>query len=192
MITDKIIFKKHLEKGEEILYAVHKHWIEVIKPASEVIFFGFVLPWILYFIGFNSRLFLWIAIAWSALAISRLMYVFVDWYSDAWLITNMSVITIEWNGLFSNNSARIGYEDIEGASYEIKGFWGTIMRYGSMTLRVMSGSHSDLKNVARPKKAELALARFQDKYLNDRNMQDTNSLKDLLSSLAAHHNRNKD
>lgn len=192
MITDKLIFKKHLEKGEEILYSVHKHWIEVLKPSAEVIFFGLILPWTLYFIGFNSGLFFWIAVTWSILAMSRFIYVFVNWYSDAWLITSMSVITIEWNGIFSNNSARIGYEDIEGASYEIKGFWGTILRYGDMRLRVMSGSHSDLSNVTRPKKAELALARYQDQYLNDRNMQDTNSLKNLLSSLAAQHNRNRD
>jgi hypothetical protein len=163
----------------------------MLKPALEVAFFGLVLPWTLYFIGLNSQVFLYVAIVWSALAITRFFYVFVDWYSDAWLITNMSVITIEWHGIFSNNSARLGFEDIEGASYEIRGFWGTILRFGNMTLRVMSGSHSDLVNVSSPKKAELALARLQDKYLNDRNMKDTSSLKDLLSSLAAHHNRTK-
>ncbi len=191
MIIDKYLFKKHLEKGEDILYSVHKHWIEMLKPISEVSFFGLVLPWTLYFIGFQSKVFLWIVVIWSAIAMTRFFYIFIDWYSDAWLITNMSVITIEWQGIFSNNSARLGYEDIEGASYEIKGFWGTILRFGNMTLRVMSGSHSDLANVSSPKKAELALARFQDKYLNDRNMKDTNSLKNLLSSLAAQHNRNK-
>lgn len=191
MTIDKLIFSKHLEKGEEILYAIHKHWSEATKSIVEIGFFGLALPWTLYAIGFNGRVFFWVAIAWSFLAFARFIYVLIDWYSDTWLITNMNVITIEWNGIFSNNSSRIGFEDIEGASYEIKGFWGTILRYGDMTLRVMSGSHFDLKNVSGPKKAELALARFQDSYLNDRNMKDTNSLKTLLSSLVAHQNRNE-
>jgi len=191
MVIDKFIFSRHLEKGEEILYAVHKHWVEASKPITELAFFGLVLPWTLYFIGFNSTVFLWVALIWSFLALARLVYVLVDWYSDTWLITNMNVITIEWNGIFSNNASRIGFEDIEGASYEIKGFWGTVFRYGDMTLRVLSGSHFDLKNAAKPKKAELALARCQDQYLNDRNMQDTTSLKTLLSNLVAHHNRTK-
>ncbi len=191
MITNSIIFKRHLEKGEKVLYAVHKHWIEMLKPSLEILFFGLALPWVLYFIGFNSKGFLWVALGWTAIAFIRFIYVVIDWYSDTWLITNMSVITIEWNGIFSNNAARLGYEDIEGASYEIKGFWGTILRYGNMTLRVMSGSHSDLKSVSSPKKAELALVRYQDQYLNDRNMQDTDSLKTLLSSLVAHHNKSK-
>lgn len=191
MIIDRLLFAKHLEAGEEILYSVHKHWIEMLKSGLEVGFFGLLLPWILYIIGFNTEFFFWIAVFWSACAYIRFFYVVIDWYSDAWLITNMSIITIEWKGLFSNNAARLGYEDVEGAAYEIRGFWGTILRYGHMTLRVMSGSHAELKNVANPKRAELAIARLQEQFLNDRNMQDANSLKTLLSSLVAYHNRNK-
>ena len=191
MIIDKILFSRHLEQGEDILYAVHKHWIEAVKPTLEMGFFGILLPWTLYFIGLNTALFFWISVFWSACASIRFFYILIDWYSDAWLVTSMSIITIEWSGIFSNNSARLGYEDIEGAAYEIKGFGGTILRYGSMTLRMMSGSHAELKNVSSPKRAELAIARFQDQYLSDRNMQDTDSLKALLSSLVASHNRNK-
>ncbi len=189
MLFNKFIFNKHLEKGEEILYVVHKHWTEITKPMLEVVFFGILLPWALYLIGFSTSAFFWVALIWSLLALSRFLYVLIDWYSDAWLITNMNIIIIEWNGIFNNLSARVGFEDIEGASYEIKGFWSTILRYGNMTLRVISGSHFDLKNVAKPKKAELALARFQDKYLNDRNMQDSTSLKGLLSDMVSHHVR---
>lgn len=188
---DKYIFRRHLEEGEKILFAVHKHWIGMVKASIEVVVFGLVLPWLLYFIGFNTPSFFWVAVVWSLIAFIRFIYIVIDWYSDTWLITNMSVITIEWHGIFRSNTARIGFEDIEGASYEIRGFWGTILRFGDMTLRVMSGSHADLKSVARPKRAELALARYQEQYLNDRNMQDTSSLKNLLSNLVAHHNRSK-
>ncbi len=187
MIFSKLIFSKHLEKGEEIQYVIHKHWSEMTKPILEVLFFGFLTPWALYFIGFSTPTFFWVAVIWSAIAVARFIYVLVDWISDAWLITNMNIIVVEWSGIFSNLSARVGYTDIEGASYEIKGFWGTIFRYGDMTLRVISGSHFDLKKVSNPKKAELALSRFQDKYLSDRNIQDATSLKSLLSDMVSHH-----
>jgi len=190
MIIDRLIYHKHLEKGEKILYSVHKHWIEIAKPALEIGFFGFVLPWTLFFIGFNSRPFFWIAVIWSALAYLHFMRIVIYWYANTWLITNMNVITIEWSGIFSNIATRLGYEDIEGASYEIKGFWGTIFRYGNLVLRVMSGTHAKLENVSRPKKAELALAHFKEQFLNDRNMKDANSLRKLLSNLVAHENRN--
>ncbi len=59
MFVDKIIFKKHLEKGEEVLYAAHKHWVEFLGPFISIVFLGFILPWILYFAGFNSSIFWW-------------------------------------------------------------------------------------------------------------------------------------
>ena len=189
MIIDKLIFSKHLENSETILYNVHRHWFVMLKPAFEVGFFGFVIPWTLYFMGFNSQIFFWIAVIWSVLAYIRFIYVIVDWYCDSWLITNMNIILIEWNGIFSNMSMRISFADIEGAAYEIKGFWGTILRYGDLTLRVMSGTHLTLKNVASPQKAELALAKFQERFLNDRNMKDSATLKNLVSNLVSYETR---
>jgi hypothetical protein len=185
MIIDRILFGKHLEEHEEILYAVHKHWVELVKPGFEVGFFGFAVPWVLYALGFNARLFLWVALFWSALAYLKFMGVLLDWYCDTWLITNMSVITVQWNGFFSNLSSRVGFEDIEGATYEIKGFWPTLFRYGRMTLRVMSGSHFELGRVGNPKRAELSIAHYREKYITDRNIKDTNSLKVLLSNMVA-------
>lgn len=189
MLINKLVFAKHLEKGEKILYAVHKHWIDIVKPITEIAIFGLILPWTLYLIGFNAPVFFWIAVAWSFMAYIRFMYELVDWYCDAWLITDMSVLVVEWKGIFNNMSARSGFEDIEGATYEIRGFWGTVLRYGNMELRLMSASNFKLERVASPKKVELALMKFQDKYLTERNMQDTSALKNLLADLVHHHSR---
>lgn len=189
MLIDQFLFKKHLEEGENILYAIHKHWMTILKPLIEVMVFGFAMPWILLIMGFNTSAFFWLAAGWTVMAFIRLIYVFVDWYSDAWLITNMSLIVIEWNGIFSNLSSRSGYDDIEGATYEIKGFWGTVLRYGNMSLRLMSGSTFKLEDVAKPKKAELALGKYQAQIMSEKNMQDADGLKTLLSDLVSHHIR---
>ena len=191
MIFQKLIFHKHLEEGEEILFAVHKHWIEIFKQVLEISFFGFAIPWGLYLMGFNTSFFFWAAVLWSAMAYIRFLYVLTDWYADVWLITNMSVINIEWNGFFNNIAGRTNFNDIEGAAYEIKGFWGTMLRYGDMALKVMSGNNLVMKNVTNPKKAELAIAQYQDKYMNDREMQDSGHLKELLSDMIAQHMRQK-
>jgi len=190
-MIDKIIFQKHLEKGEEVKYAVHKHWTQFFKPLLFVTFFGFMLPWIMYSMGFQSNLFLSIVVVWNVLAFLRLIYDFIDWYSDVWLFTTMSIIIVEWHGLFSNTSQRIGYEDTEGISFIIKGFWGTILRFGDVTLKVISGSHVVLKNARSPKKAELALMKYQGEYLNSREMADASGLKAMLSQMVAHHLRKK-
>jgi len=191
MIVNRILFGKHLEEGEEILYAVHRHWIDMMKPGFEIGFFGFVIPWSLYAIGFNTPFFFWIAVSWSILAYLRFLAVLLDWFCDTWLITNMSIITVQWNGIFSNLSSRVGYEDIEGATYEIRGFFPTIFRYGDMALRCMSGTILKLPRVSNPKKAELAVARFREQFITQRNMKDTDSLKVLLSNMVARQARSE-
>jgi len=189
MIVERLIFSKHLEKGEKVMYSVHRHWIVMLKPVLFISFFGFLIPWTLYFIGLSTSFFFWIALTWSILAYLRFLYILIDWYSDVWLVTSMAILVIEWNGFFSNVATRIGYEDIEGVAYEIKGFWGTVMRYGDLTLKVMSGNNMVLTTTTRPQKAELAIMRYQDQYMNDREMHDAGSLKDLLSQMVTHYMR---
>ena len=191
MFIDKLIFKKHLEKDELVLFTAHKHWTQFLGHFLSILFFGFALPAILYFVGFKSSLFLAFIVVWVVLAAAKLFYDFIDWYSDVWLFTNMSIIIVEWHGLFSNTSQRVGYEDTEGVSFIIKGFWGTVLRYGDVTLRVISGSHVVLKDAAHPKKVELALMKHQGSYLNSREMAHAGGLKEMLSQMVSHHLRHK-
>ena len=190
-MIDKIIFSKHLEKGEEVQYAVHKHVSQFFKPVIFILFFGIILPWVFYSMGFRGTLFLTVIVIWNVMALIRLFYDFIDWYSDVWLFTNMSIIVVEWQGIFSNTSQRVGYEDTEGVSFMIKGFWGTVLRFGDITLQVVSGSHIELKNASSPKKAELALMKYQGEYINSKEMADASSLKQMLSQMVAHHLRKK-
>ena len=191
MIIEKLIFSKHLEKGEKVLYSVHKHWIDILKLVIEVAFFGFLIPWGFYLLGFNTALFFWGAVTWSVLAYLRFLYILMDWYSDVWLITSLGIIVIEWRGLFSNTATRLGYEDIEGVTYDINGFWPTVLSYGDMILKVMSGNNLILKKAKSPQKVELAIMRFQGQFLGEKDMQDAGNLKHLLSQMVSHHMRNK-
>ncbi|MFH0820498.1 MAG: hypothetical protein V1908_01860 [Candidatus Peregrinibacteria bacterium] len=191
MLFEKLFFAKHLEKGEEILYAVHRHSVLLIKPALGVGFFGFLIPWSLYSIGFNTRAFLIIAIVWSVLAYKLFMLELFEWHANSVLITSMGVIHVRWTGFFSNLASRVAYEDLEGAAYEIKGFWSTVLRYGTFTVRMRSGNNFVLPMAAKPAKAEMKLMEFQEKYLNDKNKKDVVGLKSLLSDLASHHLRVK-
>ena len=187
ILIEKLIFRSHLEDGEQVLYAVHKHWIVMLRSTLEVGFFGFLIPWGIFFMGFNTPLFFWVALIWSVIAYIRFLYTLLDWYSDVWLITDMGILIMEWNGFFDNASTRLGFEDIEGIGYEIRSFWGTVLRYGKVTLKVMSGNNMIMDSVANPRKAELSFVRIQDKILSSREMQDQNNLKTLLSQMVADH-----
>lgn len=189
MFIDRTIFKKHLEDGEEVAFTAHTHWTQFIIPFIRIAFFGAALPWLTYSMGFRSSLFSWLIGVWILLAAIRLFYDFIDWYSDAWLFTNKSIIIVVWHGVFSNTSQRVSYEDTEGIAFLIRGFWGTILRYGDVTLKTISGSAIVLNHAKQPKKIELALMEHQEKYMSKKEMNDASGLKQMLSQMVSHHLR---
>ena len=74
MLVDKFIFQRHLEKGETVLYAVHKHWVESVGPLIAIFFFGFLLPGLLFYIGFRGPVFYALVGVWVLLAFIKIFY----------------------------------------------------------------------------------------------------------------------
>lgn len=191
MFIDRYLFTKHLEEGENVLFVAHKHWTQFLPKVLNVTFFGFLFPWVFYMGGLKGGFIIGLIFLWMFAALIRLLYDWINWYADVWLFTNMTVIVVEWRGIFSNTSQRLGYDDIEGAGYEIKGFWASVMRFGDVTLQVVSGSHVTMENARRPKEIEMEFMKHKDSYLNDRDMAHSDTLKDLLSKMVVHHMRRK-
>lgn len=188
-MLQKLIFHKHLEEGERILYAVHKHWVSVLNPTIRAIFFGVIIPWGLYAIGFNTIIFFWVAVIWSSFVFLHYFYELINWYSDAFLITTAAIVWIEWGGIFKNAATRTGFQDIEGVSYEISGFWPTLLDYGQVRLKSISGNVIELYPARKPKEVELKIMQYQQSYLQHKDMEDAGKLKQLLSQMVSSHFR---
>ena len=113
-------FKRYLDDGERILDVVHRHILVYKIEAAKTSFFGITIPVILYLFFPQAVI---IFVIWIAIGLMGLLYHFVDWYFDVWLLTNFGVIDIERDGFFTVTSTRIDYHMMEGVSYTISGFW---------------------------------------------------------------------
>lgn len=191
MLLETLFFKKHLERGEKILFAAHRHWVLLIRPGLATGFFGFLIPWSLYWAGLNTELFFLISIFWSLAAYMFFMYRLFKWHANAILVTSMGILKVDWQGFFSNVASRVPYEEIEGAGYEIKGFWPTVLRYGNFTVSLLSGKVFLLTIAARPARAELMVMKLLEAYMLEKNKRDVAGLKSLLSDLAVYHLKHK-
>lgn len=180
MILDKILFRNLLDEGEKILMVAHVHPFMVYPMLLKVVFFGFLMPAGAYFL-FPMLWTIWAV--WAAIGILLFCYRFMQWYLDAWIVTNTSVIDHEWISPFSQSTNRIEYGNIDGISNEIKGFWGTIMRFGNIQITHVSGSPLILKNVSSPRKVERFIMEHQQNFIHEQGMQDHENLKELLTKL---------
>jgi len=182
------IFGSHLDDEEEIIDVAHRHLIIYIRDSFKTLFFGIVLPILFFFIFPEYPL---IPLLWGGIGLIGMLYHFIDWFFDAWLITNTGVIDIERNGLFDRSSTRIEYHMIEGMSYNIRGVWQTIFNYGEITLDKLGANTTVLlKDGTNPKKIERKIMRYQEQFVKERSIRDHHALKDMLSEMIAYHVQN--
>lgn len=128
---------------------------------------------------------------WAFFGVCGLIYHFIDWYFDVWLLTTLGVIDIERNGLFDITSTRIEYHMIEGIAYNIKGFLQTLFNYGDITIDKLGAKTSVvLRNAASPKKLERKVMSYQEKYVYEKSIRDHQALKTMLSDMIAYHVQN--
>ena len=184
-MLDSFLFAKHLEEDERVAVIVHKHWLIGLKflfwPTL-----SFLLSWATLFLVLDQKIIFYIVALWSMWSIVWWLRYFFDYYLDAWIITNMGIIDLEWHGWFHRQSTRVLYSDIQGVSYEINGVLGTMLRYGTINVeKISTGSVFSLTHVSRPRSVEAMILKNMEAYLHSKNLKDAKHVQELLAGFVA-------
>jgi len=183
-VLQSYFFDQHLDDEENILLVVHKHWLIGLKdlwlPTAV-----FIAIWsVLYFVHTKVAVY---AISLSAMSIA-IWWIrnFLDYYLDAWVVTNKGIIDLEWHGWFHRTSARVLYSDIQGIEYELKGILGTILGYGSMSLeKISTGGKISIPYVSKPRIVESIILEAMESYMHKKNLKDATTVQNILAEFVA-------
>ena len=181
---NKRLFSGHLEDDEILHLVLHKHWILGLKylfwPSV-----SFVACWVLLYQAPYKTVFYIISL-WSVVSLVWWLRNFFDYYLDAWIVTDMGIIDVEWHGWFHRQSSRILYSDIQGVSYEIQGVLNTLLRYGTIGVeKISTGSVISLDNVPNPRKVEGLILKNMEGYLHTKNLKDSTHVQEILAGIVA-------
>lgn len=181
---NRFFFTGHLEEEEVMKRVVHKHWITMLQslfwPTASVlaaIVVAVFLPdkYVLY----GVLIAVVAALVWWARN-------FMDYFLDAWVITNKGVIDLAWHGWFHRQASRTLYSDIQSVSYEIKGIAPTLLRYGTITIeKISTGSTVSLDHVHQPKNVESSILTGLEAYMHKKNLKDATTVQGILSEFVA-------
>lgn len=163
---------------------VHKHWLLGIKSLwlPSLIF---IAVWSLLYFA-RTKYFVY-GVGLSSLGVS-LWWIrnFMDYYLDAWIITNKGVIDLAWHGWFHRTSARVLYSDIQGIEYEVKGIFGTLIGYGEVTLeKISTGGTISMQYVKSPRKVEALVLVCMEAYMHKKNLKDATTVQGILAEFVA-------
>jgi len=133
------------EKGEKVILLVRRHpFIILVRILSWVI--AAILPFIFYLVlgdviaGFISgEIFYPILVLFTSI---YYLYIwlfifasFVDYYLDAWIVTNKRIINIEQKGLFNRVISEQRLYRIQDITSELKGFFSTFLNFGNIYIQ---------------------------------------------------------
>ncbi len=182
------LFARHLDEDETVSAVLHGHWMLGLRT----VFWPGVSA-LLSLTAFTagalretSPALLLIIAAWATASVVWFIRGFFDYYLDAWIVTDKGIIDLEWHGWFHRESSRILYSDINGVSYEIKGVWGTMLRFGTVSVeKISTGSSISLEYVSRPQSVEGLILKNMEAYLHSKNMKDSRHVQDILAGLVS-------
>lgn len=183
MIRD-YLYQGYLGEGEKITFVIHRHLLMQMKDFFRIGFFGILIPLFFWWLFPQIVLF---SLVWISIGIFRFIYEFLDWYYDAWVVTNVSIIEIIWKGFFEKSSARIEYHIIQGIGYEVKGFTRTLFNYGTIALEKFTGNPSIFDGAVNPKRKAELLTKAQEDFVTNKSFRDHRALQGIMTDLLQRH-----
>lgn len=183
-MLESFFFSRHLDDDEKIAMVVHKHWLMGLRSLfwPSLIFLGI---WSIVALSPKRSIFYGIALA-DVFVLIWWIRNFMDYYLDAWVITNRGIIDLEWHGWFHRSSTRVLYSDLQGVSYEINGIIGTIFRYGHMDIeKISTGTTMGMDYVKNPRAVESVILENMEAYMHTKNLKDATTVQEILAEFVA-------
>ena len=130
-----------IEKGEEILLTVRRHWFVFFLQTLPLIILA-LAPAVLwrsaeYFFDWQARgkyaflafffYAMWLLFLWLVLFIKWTTY-----YLDIWILTNKRIFDLQQKTLFSREVSVLRLEKIEDITIHVEGLFPTILNYGDV------------------------------------------------------------
>jgi len=137
------------KEGEQVILLLRRHWLTFLGPFLFTIGV-FIVPLIVWtYIFFNVFSFAaeiyWVAaIIWGLIALFFIVYNYLDWYLDIYLVTSQRIIDITQNGLFHRQVGESPLDNVQDVIYEIRGIIPTLFNYGSVKIHT-AGPSGDIQ-----------------------------------------------
>ncbi len=178
-------FRGYLEEGEEIITTIHRHWMAILKRSLRILFFFVIIPGTVYFV-FPYPFIFGLFFLFALYAVAKFFYAFFNWYLDVWILTNMAILDIRWDGFFKRSAQRSEYARIEQVSHSYNGVFQSLLNYGTLHIQQAGGVDS-IVSIVNPKQAASDIATIQEKLNSSQKFQDEEALKDILTGIIKRH-----
>ena len=176
---------KHIGFGtflddDEIVQYVFRCTFPLLRIVLHLVLWG-VLAGVLGWFFYDTPYFVIILIP-TAFGLFRVFAVFMRWHSNAILMTNESLMFVEWDKPFHSRAVRLDYWDLDDIVYERAGMASTFAIRADLEFEKVGGGDSYVfVDARRPRRVIRIIRDYKEKILDEKNFTEESALKDLLS-----------
>lgn len=190
MIQLKIGFGQFLEEDEKVHHVFRTPVLFMLfRVLINVAIWGGMAYGVWYFFrSYNAHdlTLIWqTAVAWAAY---KILGSFFHWYYNAIIMTNESLLFIDWKKLFHRNFARIDFHNLDEIEVEKKGLRSFAWNYGTLRFqKVNGGGEIVVPHMNRPSYCARVIERYRESMIDHKNFTEESALKGLLSQMVQRH-----
>ncbi|MFH2062715.1 MAG: PH domain-containing protein [bacterium] len=133
-----------LNDDESVLRVVRSLWL-VRLPQLALAGLLVVAPFFFMLPLFSLRTYGLVAFALSELVgIVYTFRLYFEWDRNVFIVTTRRVIDVDQRGFFRHTVSEAPYDKLQDVSFSVPGFWGTVLRYGTVVVQT-AGSQVNLE-----------------------------------------------
>ena len=142
-------------EDEEVVLVRFKHWYMVVAPMARailIILISFVIPIWLNFANFifSYGLTTLIYYLWLVFWIGYMIYQYINWYRDRFIITTQRLINVDQRGVLHRQIAEVELDRVQNIPHVIRGVAATRFNFGTVIVQSAGTSDLTLEQVANP------------------------------------------
>ena len=125
-------------EGEKLLFIFRRHVI-AMRKGFWLLFIPFCLLSIPVFIWPSTLEVYWSPVVGLALGLILFSYHFLMWYYTIYIVTDQRLRQVTQKGFFGKDVVELGLSKIQSISYNIPGFSGEVLGFGTIVVQTYVG-----------------------------------------------------
>ncbi len=160
-------------EGEKIELVLFHHWYFVALPiiqAITIILLSLIIPislhWMKWIFSYGLTTLLYYT--WLVFWIGFMLYRYINWYRDRFIITSERIIDVDQRGLFSRKVSELELDKVQNITHAVTGIAATMFNFGTIVVQSAGAGEIALKQVGDPAGLQEEITRLVKAASNDK------------------------
>ncbi len=162
---------------EKVFLLLRRHWFTyfgfvAVSFIMSIPIFILIAYWINnpeIFAGNMGNIAIAAVFAYTLFGLGLMLYGFIDYYLDVYIVTNERIVNIEQNGFFRREISELNLHQVQDVSAKVNGFFPTMMHYGNIFIQTAGERENFIfKSIPNPYRVSKLIVDLHEAQLDER------------------------